>query len=103
LAKERLAEIQAEREAEMKPEPETNAGYTITERATVGKTLFVLGERPDGNCVTWQRYEGRECYDHGHYFESREKAAADLRRRAGRERDALENRTRNPRNTGDAR
>ena len=82
-AKERLAAIKEEREAKEAPAPETNAGYTITESVRAGKTLFVLGEAPNENAyVTWQRYEGRECYDHGHYFDNREAAVADLHKRA---------------------
>jgi hypothetical protein len=92
---ERLADIKAKREGNnretdglegTKPEEaETNAGYTITERVTAGKTLFVLGEnRQAGQYVTWQRYEGREGYDYGHYFENRGDAAHDLHERAAR-------------------
>jgi hypothetical protein len=88
-AKERIAAMEAEREAEKKPapaNPETVAGYTITERIKVGEKLFVLGENPEAGYVTWQHTEGREGYDLGHYFESREKASIDLKRRADKER-----------------
>jgi hypothetical protein len=102
-AKERLAAMLAEREAKGKPAPETNAGYTITEQIRVGDTRFVLGERPDGSCVTWQQCKGREGFDVGHYFEDRAKAVTDLHTRADRARDALKNRTRQPKRRDDAR
>jgi hypothetical protein len=101
-AKERLAAIKAEREAEA-PEPETNAGYTITERITAGGTLFVLGEAPNQRYVTWQRAEGHEGYDHGHYFDNRERAAADLHKRAALEEQTFGHGGRNTKDRGDAR
>jgi hypothetical protein len=89
-AKERLAVIQAEREAAKQPTPaapETVAGYAVTERVQVGQKLFVLGEYPDaGHYVTWQHTEGREGYDLGHYFDNRDKALSDLHKRAEKER-----------------
>jgi hypothetical protein len=90
-AKERLAAIRAEHEAARpasQAEPEVVAGYTITERVQVGEKQFVLGESPDDSrYVTWQRLEGREGYDVGHYFEDRGQALADLHKRADKERD----------------
>jgi hypothetical protein len=91
-AQERLAAIQAEREVNRQPKPaapETVAGYTVTERVQVGEKLFVLGENPGAVSpfATWRHTDGREGYDVGHYFQSREKAMADLHRRAEKERD----------------
>jgi len=92
-AVERLAVIKTEREVEKRPkddiiEPKRVAGYTITERIQIGKKLFVLGENVDRHgYVTWQHIEGRPGYDVGHYFDSREKALADLQARANKERD----------------
>ncbi|MDR1320298.1 MAG: hypothetical protein LBK56_02580 [Gracilibacteraceae bacterium] len=90
-AKERVAAIKAEREAARQPTPaapEIMAGYTILERVKVGDKTFVLGENPNAVSpfVTWQHLEGREGYDLGNYFQSRERAMADLKRRAERER-----------------
>jgi hypothetical protein len=102
-AKERLARVLAEREAEKTPTREVNAGYTITERAQVGDMQFVLGERPDGKYVTWQRYKGHSGFEHGHYFDNREKAVSDLHARADRERDISDNNPRHSRNRDDAR
>ena len=92
-AKERLTVIRSEREAEKQPELtplEKVAGYEITEREQVGKMEFVLGENPNAvnPFVTWQHLEGRTGYDHGHYFNDRDKAIADLNARAEKERDS---------------
>jgi len=72
-------------------ETEKVGGYTITERVQVGKTLFVLGENPKAPSpyVTWQRCDGRQGYDLGHYLTDRNKAINDLRRRANNERENL--------------
>jgi hypothetical protein len=90
-AKERVVAIEAERDAARRPTPaapEVVVGYTIAERISVGDMLFVLGENPRAVSpfVTWQHLEGHTGYDRGHYFQSREKAMADLKRRAENER-----------------
>ena len=105
-AKERLAILQAERAPQKVPAPERVAGYTITERVQVDKMLFVLGENPSAVTpfVTWQRFEGRTGYDHGHYFNSRDKALADLHTRANGERENnSQSQTRQPKSRNDAR
>lgn len=105
-AKERLAALQAEQQTKKTPaKPEIVAGYTITERVQAGKTLFVLGEKPNAVSpfVTWQRYEGRSGYDLGHYFSDRDKATADLQARADKERDRITDKTKNPKYRDDAR
>jgi hypothetical protein len=105
-AQERLAVIQSERESAKQPTPaapEIVAGYAVTERVQVGKKLFVLGEHPDsGHYATWQHMEGREGYDLGHYFDSREKALVDLNKRAEKERNNQEP-DKSKRNRDDAR
>ena len=93
-AKERLAMIRADREAEKQLDLtplERVAGYEITERVQVGKKQFVLGENPNAvnPFVTWQHLEGRTGYDHGHYFDNRDKALADLNTRAENERELI--------------
>jgi hypothetical protein len=96
-AKERLAAIQAEREATSQASQapagqEKVAGYTITERIQVGNKQFVLGENPDAVSpfVTWQHMDGRTGYDWGHYHQSHDKALADLLSRADKERNSTE-------------
>ena len=93
-AVERLAEIQEEIGSQRNPEKTTNgiekvAGYTITERLLVGNKIFVMGENPNAVSpfVTWQGYEGRTGYDHGHYFSNIRRARIDLHTRAGKERE----------------
>ena len=108
-AKERLAVIRAEREAEKQPtlSPlEVVAGYEITEREHVGKMQFVLGENPNAVSpfVTWQHREGRTGYDHGHYFDNRDKALADLNARVEKEREyTSSDKARAAKNRNDAR
>ncbi len=90
-ARERLAVLQSEREAKKAPPHEVNAGYTITESIEVGKKTFVLGENMDAGdkYVTWQHMEGRTGFDLGHYFTDRDRAVADLHKRADNERESL--------------
>ncbi len=105
-AQERLSILQAEREAKKAPAVEVVSGYTITERIQVGKKTFVLGENKNAGdkFVTWQHMEGRTGYDIGHYFGSREKALADLHKRADTERENLDSgKSAKPRNRDDAR
>jgi hypothetical protein len=97
----RLSTIRSARQAAGIPEKvEIVAGYTITARIQAGKTLFVLGENPNAVSpyVTWQRYEGKSGYDHGHYFVNREKAATDLQTRADMARDDTGNNMKKPGN-----
>jgi hypothetical protein len=92
-AKERLAVMEAEREARRNPPqaaaPEVVAGYSILERVRVGDKTFVLGHNPDNPAtpyVTWQSMDGRGGYDLGHYLTTKEKALRDLKARADKER-----------------
>lgn len=68
-------------------ERETNAGYLITERITVGDRDYVLGEKlpqtGGSPFVTWEAWAGTKDYNHGHYdFKNRWQALADLFSRA---------------------
>jgi hypothetical protein len=110
-AAERMAAIRDERADFMKrkaeaPQHDKVAGYLITERIKVEKTLFVLGENPDAVSpyATWQQHEGRSGYDWGHYFSTHDKALEDLHARADRERDNISpDKTRKVKNRGNAR
>lgn len=67
-----------------------NAGYTIIQAQTVGKTEFVLGENlkaPDPH-VTWVCREGID-YNFGHYFSSIFSASRDFMNRISRELEYL--------------
>lgn len=50
----------------------TNRGYKIIESIFVGKTEFVLGEKPDGGSkyVTWRCKNGDD-YFWGNYFKKK--------------------------------
>ena len=68
-------------------EQEKNAGYTITERITVGDRDYVLGEKSAGErgapFVTWEAWAGTKDYYHGHdELKNRWEALADLYTRA---------------------
>jgi len=105
-AKERLEIIQSEREPVQQTKPEKIAGYTITKRVQVGQKEFVLGENPKAPSpyATWQHMEGRTGYDWGHYYQSRDKALADLHERANNERENLASgKSRKAKNRDDAR
>jgi hypothetical protein len=88
--------LQAEQDAERLPieenaQPEKVGSYTITERIQVDKMTYALGENPEAPSPfgTWQHSEGRTGYDVGHYFTDRDKAAADLTKRANEAREML--------------
>ena len=92
-AKERLDELQAERESENNAAIETNGlemdgRFTITERIQVGKTFFVLGENVGSPLpfATWRHTQGRSDRSMLRYFGDREKALANLQSRASSER-----------------
>lgn len=65
-------------------EKEINAGYTITDRLTVGNAEFVIGQRDDApaNFVTWKCRKGEKEYFWGHYLNDRLSAVEDLCKRA---------------------
>lgn len=65
-------------------EKETNAGYTITDRLTVGNAEFVIGERQEAPAkfVTWKCKKGEKDYYWGHYCNDRLPALEDLCKRA---------------------
>lgn len=65
-------------------EKEINAGYTITDRLTVGNAEFVIGQRDTAPApfVTWQCRKGEKDYFWGHYLEDRLIALEDLCKRA---------------------
>ncbi|WP_242837009.1 MULTISPECIES: hypothetical protein [Dehalobacter] len=50
-------------------EKENNAGYTITDRLSVGNLEFVIGqsENAPAKYVTWRCNEGEKDYYWGHY------------------------------------
>lgn len=60
-----------------------NAGYTITDSVTIGKTEFVIGRNnaQPPMFVTWACKGGND-YFWGHYMETREAAERDLLDRA---------------------
>lgn len=60
-----------------------NAGYTITDSVTIGKTEFVIGQNKaqPPMYVTWACMGGSN-YFWGHYMASREAAERDLLDRA---------------------
>ena len=60
-----------------------NAGYTITERITVGDVTIVLGESPGtpSPYVTWRHDPETGAYYWGHYHSDRLVALADYGRR----------------------
>jgi len=72
---------------------ETNAGYEITEKLTVGNSVFVLGSndtRFGTKYVTWQaRADDPANYFWGHYLENYEDAREDLFGRAHSESQSL--------------
>lgn len=66
---------------------EMNAGYTITDRITVGNSIFVLGqsETAPAKFVIWKCKRddtGKKTYFWGHYCNDRLTAVEDLCRRA---------------------
>lgn len=65
-------------------EKEINAGYTITDRLTVGNAEFVIGEREEAPArfVTWKCRKGEKDYFWGHYLNDRLTALEDLCNRA---------------------
>jgi len=65
-------------------EKEINAGYTITDRLTVGNSEFVIGQRDTDLApfVTWQCRKGEKDYFWGHYLSDRLAALEDLCKRA---------------------
>ena len=65
-------------------EKEINAGYTITDRLTVGNAEFVIGKREEApaNFVTWKCRKGEKDYFWGHYLGDRLTALEDFCNRA---------------------
>ncbi len=65
-------------------EKEINAGYTITDRLTVGNAEFVIGQRDTAPAqfVTWKCRKGEKDYFWGHYLGDRLTALEDLCKRA---------------------
>ena len=65
-------------------EKEINAGYTITDRRTVGNSEFVIGQRETelAPFVTWKCRKGEKNYFWGHYLSDRLSALEDLCNRA---------------------
>lgn len=63
---------------------EINAGYTITDRLTVGDAEFVIGQRDSAPAkfVTWKCRKGEKSYFWGHYMTDRLAALEDLCNRA---------------------
>ena len=63
--------------------------YTITEKTTVGKKIFVMAHNPNAvqPYVTWQGHTELPGYDWGHYFNNRSDAHSDYVRRAYAERN----------------
>ena len=72
---------------------ETNAGYEITEKLTIGNSVFVLGNndtRFGTKYVTWQaRADDPANYFWGHYLDNYEDAREDLFERAHSESQSL--------------
>ena len=65
-------------------EKENNAGYTITDRLTVGNVEFVIGQNDDAPAkfVTWKCKKGETDYYWGHYCNDRLTTLEDLCNRA---------------------
>lgn len=65
-------------------EKETNAGYAITDRLSVGNMEFVIGqnENAPAKFVTWRCKKGQKDYHWGHYCSDRLTALEDLCNRA---------------------
>ncbi len=65
-------------------EKEINAGYTITDRLTVGNSEFIIGQRDTAPAqfVTWKCIKGEKDYFWGHYLGDRLAAVEDLCKRA---------------------
>jgi len=65
-------------------EEEKNAGYTITDRLTVGNIEFVIGqnEYAPAKYVTWKCSKCEKGYYWGHYCNDRLNALEDLCNRA---------------------
>jgi len=75
-------------------EKETNAGYEIIEKLSVGNSIFVLGSMDSAygtKYVTWQSNANNDPtnYFWGHYIQSYEDAREDLYKRAYEETLAL--------------
>lgn len=64
-------------------EREINAGYSITDRLSVGESEFVIGqcEEAPSQFVTWKCRKGSRDYYWGHYLSDRLSAVEDLCRR----------------------
>jgi len=62
---------------------ESNAGYVITDRLTVGNAEFVIGhsEKAPAQFVTWRCRKGEKEYFWGHYLGDRLAAVGDLCKR----------------------
>ncbi|AFV01106.1 MULTISPECIES: hypothetical protein [unclassified Dehalobacter] len=65
-------------------EKENNAGYTITDRLSVGNEEFVIGQNKNAPAkfVTWKCNKGEKNYYWGHYCNERLTALEDLCNRA---------------------
>jgi hypothetical protein len=65
-------------------EKETNAGYAITDRLSVGYLEFVIGQNENASAkfVTWRCKKGEKDYHWGHYCSDRLTALEDLCNRA---------------------
>jgi len=63
---------------------ESNAGYVITDRLTVGNAEFVIGhsEKAPAQFVTWKCRRDEKEYFWGHYMGDRLAAVEDLCKRA---------------------
>lgn len=65
-------------------EKEINAGYTITDRLTIGNVEFVIGQNENvpAKFVTWKCNKGEKNYYWGHYCKDRLTTLEDLCNRA---------------------
>lgn len=83
-------------------EKEINAGYTITDRLTVGNAEFVIGQSntAPAQFVTWKCRKGEKDYFWGHYLGDRLAAIGDLCKRALEEVEYLRT-LRQEQNTGE--
>lgn len=83
-------------------EQEINAGYSITDRLTVGNMEFVIGQREASpvQFVTWKCRKGEKDYFWGHYLGDRISAIEDLCKRTLEEVEYLKS-FRQEQNTGE--